>query len=76
MKEEKTNVMRLLDGKKIPYVILNYTQSGAISGTDAADALKLPYERVFKTLVTVGKTPRTRFEKSSSRGRRKKRFYA
>ena len=48
--------MRLLDGKKIPYVILNYTQSGAISGTDAADALKLPYERVFKTLVTVGKS--------------------
>lgn len=56
MKEEKTNVMRLLDGKKIPYAILNYTQSGAISGTDAADALKLPYERVFKTLVTVGKS--------------------
>ena len=56
MKEEKTNVMRLLDGKKIPYIIRNYLSSGAISGTDAADALGLPYEKVFKTLVTVGKT--------------------
>ena len=56
MKEEKTNVMRLLDSKKIPYTILNYESSGAISGTDAADALSLPYSMVFKTLVTVGKS--------------------
>lgn len=58
MKEEKTNVLRLLDGKKIPYTVHNYLSSGAISGTDAADALSLPYERVFKTLVTVGKSNR------------------
>lgn len=58
MKEEKTNVLRLLDGKKIPYAVHNYLSSGAISGTDAADALSLPYERVFKTLVTVGKSNR------------------
>ncbi len=56
MKEEKTNVMRLLDGKKIPYETLNYSSSGAISGTDAADALGLDYKGVFKTLVTVGKS--------------------
>ena len=56
MKEEKTNVMRLLDGKKIPYIIRNSLSRGAISGTDADDALGLPYEKVFKTLVTVGKT--------------------
>lgn len=58
MKEEKTNVLRLLDGKKIPYIVHNYLSSGAVSGTDAADALALPYERVFKTLVTVGKSNR------------------
>lgn len=58
MKEEKTNALRLLDGKKIPYIVHNYLSSGAISGTDAADALALPYERVFKTLVTVGKSNR------------------
>ena len=56
MKEEKTNVMRLLDAKKIYYRPLDYSLSGAISGTDAADALSLPYEKVFKTLVTVGKS--------------------
>ena len=39
MKEEKTNVMRLLDAKKIYYRPLDYSLSGAISGTDAADAL-------------------------------------
>ena len=41
MKEEKTNVMRLLDAKKIYYRPLDYSLSGAISGTDAADALSL-----------------------------------
>ena len=56
LKEEKTNAMRLLDGKKIPYTVYNYCESGAVSGTDAADALSLPYEKVFKTLVTTGKS--------------------
>lgn len=56
MKEEKTNVMRLLDAKKIAYIPHDYSLSGAISGTDAADALSLPYGMVFKTLVTVGKS--------------------
>lgn len=55
-KEEKTNVMRLLDQKKIEYVAHNYLQSGAISGIDVAKALDEPPERVFKTLVTVGKS--------------------
>lgn len=56
MKTEKTNVMRYLDGKKIKYTVHDYLKSGAISGTDAADALSLPYETVFKTLVMVGKS--------------------
>lgn len=55
-KTEKTNVMRLLDSKKIPYTVYNYESSGAVSGTDASDALSLPYDKVYKTLVTVGKS--------------------
>ena len=54
--EEKTNVMRLLDQKKIEYTAHNYLQSGAISGTEVAAALGEPPEKVFKTLVTVGKS--------------------
>ena len=56
MKEEKTNVMRLLDAHKIEYTALDYSASGAISGTDAARALSLDENIVFKTLVTVGKS--------------------
>lgn len=58
MKDEKTNVMRILEQKKIPYRSYNYSQSGAISGVDVADYLKLSYDKVFKTLVTVGKSGR------------------
>ncbi len=50
--EEKTNVMRLLDGKKIKYSSYNYVDSGVISGTDVAKVLNQDPERVFKTLVT------------------------
>ena len=31
-KQEKTNVMRLLEQKKIPYQMHDYTESGAIAG--------------------------------------------
>ena len=48
--------MRLLDQKKIEYTAHNYLQSGAISGTEVAAALGEPPEKVFKTLVTVGKS--------------------
>lgn len=54
--DEKTNVMRLLDQRKIEYTAHNYLQSGAISGVDVAKALGEPAENVFKTLVTVGKS--------------------
>ena len=56
MKEEKTNVMRLLEAHKTAYVALDYSASGAVSGTDAAKALNLDENIVFKTLVTVGKS--------------------
>ncbi len=53
-KSVKTNVMRLLDGAKIPYKDHCYVESGAISGVDVARVLNQPVERVFKTLVTEG----------------------
>lgn len=55
-KQEKTNVMRILDQKKVAYVVHDYTESGAIAGEDVAKTLGEDPERVFKTLVTVGKS--------------------
>ena len=55
-KEDKTNVMRLLDQKKIRYQSYNYLDSGAVSGVEVAHAMGQNPERVYKTLVTVGKT--------------------
>lgn len=54
--DEKTNVMRILDGKKIEYNHYNYIESGAISGMEVAEALNENPDMVFKTLVTVGKS--------------------
>ncbi len=54
--ETKTNVMRLLDQKKIAYRQHCYAGSGAISGAEVADALHEDPGRTFKTLVTTGKT--------------------
>jgi len=53
---EKTNVMRILDAAKIAYQSHNYTASGAVSAVDLAAALNVDPARVFKTLVTVGKS--------------------
>ncbi len=55
-KEEKTNVMRLLDGKKISYVSHSYEPDASMSGEEIADILGEDKERVFKTLVTQGKS--------------------
>lgn len=54
--EEKTNVMRILDQKKIPYQAHFYGESGAVSGTEVAKILGENPAQVFKTLVTEGKT--------------------
>ena len=55
MAEEKTNVMRLLDQRKIPYTPHSYDVSdGALDGLTAASRLGIPPETCFKTLVTVG----------------------
>lgn len=55
-KDEKTNVMRILDQKKIKYKSYNYLETGAISGMEVAKALNENPNLTFKTLVTVGKT--------------------
>ncbi len=55
-KTEKTNVMRLLEQKKIDYKSYDYTDTGVISGVDVAKALGQNPEQVYKTLVTQGAT--------------------
>jgi Cys-tRNA(Pro)/Cys-tRNA(Cys) deacylase len=50
---EKTNVMRLLESKKIQYNSYCYLDTGAINGVEVAEALKQNPDMVFKTLVTV-----------------------
>jgi Cys-tRNA(Pro)/Cys-tRNA(Cys) deacylase len=55
-KEEKTNVMRVLDGKKIAYESHAYKPDAAMSGEEIAGLLGEDPQKVFKTLVTQGKT--------------------
>lgn len=55
-KEEKTNVMRILEGKKINYKSYNYTDTDAISGIEVATVLNQNPNQVFKTLVTTSKS--------------------
>lgn len=53
-KQEKTNVMRILDQKKIPYRYHCYADTDAISGQQIVSVLHQDPRQVFKTLVTVG----------------------
>ena len=53
-KTEKTNVMRILDQKKVPYGSYSYVNTDALSGAEVAKALNQNPEQVFKTLVTIG----------------------
>ncbi|WKY48936.1 Cys-tRNA(Pro) deacylase [Eubacteriaceae bacterium ES3] len=53
---EKTNVMRILDQKKIKYSHYEYDTKGDISGEAVAGMLKQNPAQVFKTLVTVSKS--------------------
>lgn len=50
---EKTNVMRILDQKKIPYKSHCYADTAAVSGVEVAEVLGENPAQVFKTLVTV-----------------------
>ena len=53
-KEEKTNVMRVLEQQGIPYTSHTYPPDGPIDGVSVASYLGQDVERVFKTLVTKG----------------------
>ena len=57
-KQEKTNVMRILDQKKIPYEAHFYDSTEAISGMKVATTLGQNPKQVFKTLVTIGASKR------------------
>lgn len=59
MKQEKTNVMRILEQNKIAYESHTYDSTQAISGTEVAAVLNENPEQVFKTLVTVGASKQT-----------------
>ena len=54
--EHKTNVMRELDKLKIKYNHYCYANTDAISGLEVAAVLNQNPDKVFKTLVTVGKS--------------------
>lgn len=54
--DEKTNVMRVLDSRKIKYNNYCYLDSGVVSGMEVAEVLGQNPQQVFKTLVTVGKS--------------------
>ena len=51
-KEEKTNVMRVLEQKQIPYTAHAYPADGPTDGVSVANFLGQDVEQVFKTLVT------------------------
>lgn len=52
---EKTNVMRVLDQKKVQYEAHTYEPDATMSGEEIAEILGENADNVFKTLVTVGK---------------------
>ena len=54
--EDKTNAIRLAEQKKLNVLIHTYSPDQAISGMEVANVLGQDPNRVFKTLVTVGKS--------------------
>jgi len=55
----KNNVTRLLDSKKISYQLCTYDYDAGIhSAVEVAEAIGLPAEQVFKTLVVLAEEPR------------------
>lgn len=53
---DKTNVMRLLEQRKVSYVHYTYESEGAITGLEVAAQLQQDPAQVFKTLVTTGRS--------------------
>ena len=55
-KNDKTNVMRVLDQKKVSYAAHSYEPDASLSGEEIARILNEDADKVFKTLVTQGKS--------------------
>jgi Cys-tRNA(Pro)/Cys-tRNA(Cys) deacylase len=53
---DKTNVMRVLDSKKIAYTSHSYTPDATMTGEEIAKLLGEDASKVFKTLVAQGKS--------------------
>lgn len=54
--DDKTNVMRVLDQKKVEYKSFHKELDAALTGVQVAQMNGQNPDQVFKTLVTVGKT--------------------
>lgn len=56
-KNDKTNVMRLLDNAGINYKVHIFNAEEVPTGSKTADILGIDHDIMFKTLVTVGTAP-------------------
>lgn len=56
IKEIKTNAMRLLEKKKIPFRVVQYECEAFTDGIAVSEKTGIPVEMSFKTLVTEGKS--------------------
>ncbi|MED4015674.1 Cys-tRNA(Pro) deacylase [Sutcliffiella cohnii] len=55
MKVSKTNAMRILDSKKVPYELITYeSKDGKIDGVSVAEKIGKDVNSVYKTLVAQG----------------------
>ena len=54
-KQDKTNCMRVLESKKIPYIPHSYEADSSLTGEEIAGLLGEKPDQVFKPLVTEGK---------------------
>lgn len=55
-KEIKTNAMRILEKNKVPFQVYTYECEEFTDGVSIVEKLGQPMEKVYKTLVTVGKS--------------------
>ena len=56
MAETKTNALRMVEEAKIPYRMHSYEAKEALDAVTVAGKLNLPPEKIYKTLVTQGKS--------------------
>ena len=56
MAETKTNAVRIVESHGLPYTLHTYPCKEAVDGLTVAGMLGVSHERVYKTLVTQGKS--------------------